>query len=146
MLENILTLPQAANKVNVVVSDFIYGPKNQATSALMNVNITDALATGEILPYYIWVIGPPAAVARYANEVVPATGATTQQAYFGLTFPRVPYAAVLTQVPAGNPLAPGGDGSISYGGAGISTNLEVDDVKKGVDFTVALDLRQLPAA
>jgi hypothetical protein len=181
MLENILALPNAADKVNVVISDFIYGPKNQATSALMNVNITDALATvtkkglavavlgetskfygtyhpavktplkqrplkGETLPYYIWVIGPPAAVARYVNEVVPATGATTQQAYFGLTFPRVPYAAVLTQVPAGSPLAPGGDGSISYGGAGVSTNLEVDDVSKGVDFTVALDLRQLPAA
>ncbi|RZK39586.1 MAG: hypothetical protein EOO61_07095, partial [Hymenobacter sp.] len=44
MLENILALPNAADKVNVVVSDFIYGPKNQATSALMNVNITDALA------------------------------------------------------------------------------------------------------
>jgi hypothetical protein len=181
MLENILTLPQAADKVNVVVSDFIYGPKNQATSALMNVNITDALATvtkkglavavlgetskfygtyhpavktplkqrplkGETLPYYIWVIGPPAAVGRYLNEVLPAPAAATQQAYFGLTFPRVPYEAVLTQVPASNPLAPGGDGSISYGGAGISTNLEVDDVKKGVDFTVALDLRQLPAA
>ncbi len=181
MLENILALPQAADKVNVVISDFIYGPKNQATSALMNVNITDALATvtkkglavavlgetsefygtyhpavktplkqrplkGENLPYYIWVIGPPAAVARYVNEVVPATGASTQQAYFGLTFPRVPYAAVLTQVPAGSPLAPGGEGSISYGGAGVSTNLEVDDVSKGVDFTVALNLRQLPAA
>lgn len=181
MLENILALPQAADKVNVIVSDFIYGPKNQATSALMNVNITDALATvtkkglavavlgetskfygtyhpavktplkqraleGKTLPYYIWVIGPPAAVGRYLNEVLPAPAASTQQAYFGLSFPKVPYAAVLTQVPAGSPLAPGGEGSISYGGAGVSTNLEVDDVSKGVDFTVALDLRQLPAA
>lgn len=181
MLENILALPQAADKVNVIVSDFIYGPKNQATSALMNVNITDALAPvtkkglavavlgetskfygtyhpavktplrqrplkGETLPYYIWVIGPPAAVARYVNEVLPAPTAATQQAYFGLSFPRVPYAAVLTQVPAGSPLAPGGEGSISYAGAGVSTNLEVDDVQKGVEFTVALDLRQLPAA
>ncbi len=181
MLENILALPQATDKVNVIISDFIYGPKNQATSALMNVNITDALAPvtrkglavavlgetskfygtyhpavktplkqrplkGETLPYYIWVIGPPAAAARYVNEVLPAGAATTQQAYFGLTFPQVPYAAVLTQVPAGSPLAPGGEGSISYGGAGVSTNLEVDDVQKGVEFTVALDLRQLPAA
>ena len=181
MLENILALPNAADKVNVVISDFIYGPKNQATSALMNVNITDALAAvtkkelavavlgetsrfygtyhpavktplkqralkGETLPYYIWIIGPPAAVGRYVNEVLPAAPATTQQAYFGLTFPKVPYAAVLTQVPAGSPLAPGGAGSISYGGAGVSTNLEVDNVKDGVDFTVALDLRQLPAA
>jgi len=181
MLENILLLPNAASKVNVVVSDFIYGPKNQATSALMNVNITDALATvtrkglavavlgetskfygtyhpavktplkqralkGETLPYYIWVIGPAAAVARYVGEVLPATGATTQQAYFGLAFPDVPYAAVLTQVAAASPLAPSGEGSISYGGAGVSTNLGVSDVKRGVDFTVALDLRQLPAA
>lgn len=181
MLENILALPGAADKVNVVVSDFIYGPKNQATSALMNINITDALAVvtkkglavavlgetsrfygnffpavktphkqvalkGETLPYYIWVIGPPAAVGRYLNDVLPPPTATTQQAYFGLTFPRVPYVAVLTQVPAGSPLAPSGDGSISYGGAGVSTNLDVSDVKRGVDFTVALDLRQLPAA
>jgi hypothetical protein len=181
MLESILALPQAADKVNVIISDFIYGPQNQATSALMNVNITDALAPvtrkglavavlgetstfygtyhpavktplkqrplkGETLPYYLWVIGPPAAVARYVNEVLPAAAATNQQAYFGLAFPKVPYAAVLTQVPAGSPLAPGGEGSISYGGAGVSTNLEVDDVQQGVDFTVALDLRQLPAA
>jgi hypothetical protein len=34
MLENILALPQATDKVNVIVSDFIYGPKNQVTSAL----------------------------------------------------------------------------------------------------------------
>ena len=181
MLENILALPGAADRVNVIVSDFIFGPKNQATSALMNVSITDALAPvtkkglavavlgetsrftgnffpavktprrqvavkGETLPYYIWVIGPAAAVGRYLNEVLPPTAATTQQAYFGLTFPRVPYAAVLTQVPAGSPLAPGGGGSISYAGAGVSTNLDVSDVKEGVDFTVALDLHQLPAA
>ncbi|WP_223652398.1 hypothetical protein [Hymenobacter psoromatis] len=181
MLENILALPGAADQVNVIVSDFIFGPKNQATSALMNVSITDALAPvtkkglavavlgetsrfygnffpavktphkqvamkGETLPYYIWVIGPAAAVGRYLNEVLPPTPATTQQAYFGLSFPHVPYAAVLTQVPAGSPLAPGGNGSISYDGKGVSTNLDVDGVKDGVDFTVALDLRQLPAA
>ncbi len=181
MLENILVLSHAADQVNVVISDFIYGPKNPSATALMSVNIAGALATvtkkglavavlgetsrfygnffpavktprkqvtlkGETLPYYIWVIGPAAAVGRYVNEVLPATSVTTQEAYFGLTFPRVPYAAVLTQVPAGSPLVPGGDGSISYGGAGISTNLDVSDVKRGVDFTVALDLRQLPAA
>ncbi|QKG53880.1 hypothetical protein [Hymenobacter sp. BRD67] len=181
MLENILALPGAADKVNVITSDFIYGPKNQATSALMNVNITDALATvtkkqlavavlgetsrfygnffpavktphkqvvlkGESMPYYIWIIGPAVAVARYLNEVLPAPSAATQQAYFGLAFPSVPYAAVLTQVPATSPLAPGGGGSISYSGAGVSTNLDVSSVKQGVDFTVALDLRQLPAA
>ena len=181
MLENILALPGAADKVNVIVSDFIFGPKKQSDSALMNVSITDALAPvtkkglavavlgetsrfsgnffpavktprrqvavkGETLPYYIWVIGPPAAVGRYVNEVLPAAAAAAPQAYFGLTFPRVPYAAVLTQVPAGSPLAPGGEGSISYDGAGVSTKLDVSDVTQGVDFTVALDLRQLPTA
>ena len=181
MLENILARPGAADKVSVIVSDFIFGPKKQSDSALMSVSITDALAPvtkkglavavlgetsrfsgnffpavktprrqvavkGETLPYYIWVIGPPAAVGRYVNEVLPPTPAATPQAYFGLTFPGVPYAAVLTQVPAGSPLAPGGEGSISYDGKGVSTKLDVSDVTQGVDFTVALDLRQLPAA
>jgi hypothetical protein len=181
MLENILALPQATERVNVVISDFVYGPQDPTKAALINVNIAGALTPvtkkelavavlgetskfygnffpvvktpqkqralkGETLPYYIWVIGPPTAVARYVNEVLPTTSATTQEAYFGLRFPKVPYAAVLTQVPAGSPLAPGGAGSISYGGAGVSTNLDVSGVKGGVDFTVALDLRQLPAA
>lgn len=181
MLQNILATPGAANKVNVVVSDFIYGPKNPAAAALMDVNITGALATvskqrlavavlgetsvftgtfhpavknpkekvplkGATLPYYIWVIGPPAAVGRYLNEVVPSANTKTQQAYFGLSFPKVPYTAVLTQVAATSPLAPGGNGSVSYGGAGISTKLDVYGVKQGVEFTVALNLNQLPAA
>jgi len=183
MLENILAQPNATQKVNVVVSDFIYGPQRQADVAVMGVRITDALAAatkkqlavavlaetsafygtfhpavktpkeriplkGEIRPYYIWVIGPAAAVGRYLNEVAPAADPKTQQAYFGLSFPKVPYAAILTQVPATSPLAPAseGSGSISYAGAGVSTNLEVSDVKAGVDFTVALDLKQLPAA
>ena len=181
MLESILALPHAAERVNLVVSDFIYGPQDPTAAALISVNIAGALAPvakkglavavlgetsrfygnffpavktprrqvavkGETLPYYIWVIGPPAAVGRYLNEVLPPPTAATQQAYFGLTFPRVPYAAVLTQVPAGSPLAPGGNGSISYDGKGVSTKLDVSDVTQGVDFTVALDLRQLPAA
>lgn len=181
MLENALALPGAPTKVTVLVSDFIYGPDKPSDVALMNVRITDALATatkqqlavavlgetsrfagtyfpavktprrqqtlkGETLPYYLWVLGPPAAVGRYLNEVLPATGAAPQQAYFGLNFKQVPYAAVLTQVPAGSPLAPSGEGSISYAGAAASTSLEVSDAKDGVDFTVALNLSQLPAA
>jgi hypothetical protein len=101
---------------------------------------------GATLPYYLWVMGPPAAVGRYLNEVVPASANSAEQAYFGLNFKQVPYAAVLTQVAAGSPLAPSGEGSISYAGAQASTSLEVSDVKEGVDFTVALDLSQLPAA
>ncbi|MBC8085583.1 MAG: hypothetical protein H7Z21_20485 [Hymenobacter sp.] len=180
MLENILALPNAAGKVNVVVSDFIYGSANKATSANMAVRITDALAavtkqqlavavlaetsgfygsfhpavktprpiiplTGEARPYYVWVLGPAAAVGRYLNEVLPPADTKPRHAYFGLSFAQVPYAAVLTQVPAASPLAPGGEGSVSYAGAGVSTKLEVSDVEEGVDFTVALNLRQLPA-
>lgn len=181
MLENILAQPKAAEKVSVIVSDFVYGPENKAATGQMGVLITDALATvtrkqlavavlgetsafrgtfhpavktprrqvplsGEKLPYYIWVIGPAAAVGKYVNEVMPAPTAQTQQAYFGLSFPKVPYAAVLTQVPASSPLFPTGEGSISYASAGVSTNLEASDVKQGIDFTVALNLNQLPAA
>lgn len=183
MLENILAQPGADSRVNVIISDFIYGPQRPADIAVMDVRITDALLPvakkklavavlgetsaftgsfhpavkkprekvalqGAALPYYIWVIGPPAAVGRYINEVLPAASAKTQQAYFNLNFPAVPYAAVLTQVPATSPLVPTseGSGSISYTGAGVSTKLEVSDVKDGVEFTVALNLNQLPAA
>lgn len=181
MLEKTLALPGAADKVNVLVSDFIYGPEQKSDVALMNVRITDALAAatkkqlavavlgetsrfygtyfpavktprrqvplkGETVPYYLWVLGPPAAVGHYLNEVLPAGAAGEQQAYFGLNFKQVPYAAVLTQVPAGSPLAPSGDGSISYTGAQASTSLEVSDVQQGIDFTVAVNLSQLPAA
>ncbi|MGI4833195.1 MAG: hypothetical protein ACRYFK_07000 [Janthinobacterium lividum] len=181
MLEQTLALPGASDKVNVLVSDFIYGPDKQSDVALMNVRITDALATitkkqlavavlgetsrfagtyfpavktprrqvalkGETLPYYLWVLGPPAAVGRYLNEVLPASSSAAQQACFGLNFKQIPYAAVLTQVAAGGPLAPSGNGSISYAGAQASTSLEVSDAQEGVDFTVALNLSQLPAA
>ena len=37
---------------------------------------------GEKVPYYVWVIGPPAQVARYAAEVF--KNAPAQQAFFGL--------------------------------------------------------------
>jgi hypothetical protein len=170
MLENMLALPGAADKVNVVVSDFIYGPQDKSAIALMKVRMTDALATvskkqlavamlagtsrfhgtfhpavktpqkqlavaGQPLPYYVWVIGPPALVGRYLNEVTPGGGA--QQAFFGL---------VLTQVKAGSPLAPGGEGSVSFATGEPSTQLDVSDVQAGVEFSVALNLAQLPAA
>lgn len=181
MLENILLAPDAASKVNVVVSDFIYGPENKEDFALMTTRITDALAlvskkqlavavlgetsrfygnfypavkkspkgiplSGQAIPYYIWLIGPPAAVARYLHEVMPAPGPAVQQAYFGLSFPKVPYAAVLTGLPAGSKLAPGGEASVSYTTAQASPELDVQDVKKTAEFTVALNLEQLPAA
>ncbi len=101
---------------------------------------------GQALPYYIWLIGPPAAVARYLREVLPAPGPAVQQAYFGLSFPQVPYAAVLTGLPAGSQLAPGGAASVSYTTAQASPELDIEGVKKTAEFTVALNLEQLPTA
>jgi hypothetical protein len=179
MLENMLALPGATDKVNVVVSDFIYGPQDKSAIALMKVRMTDALATvskkqlavamlastsrfhgtfhpavktpqkqlavtGQPLPYYVWVIGPPAQVGRYLNEVTP--GGEAQQAFFGLALPKVDYTAVLTQVKAGSALAPGGEGSVSFATGEPSTQLDVSDVSQTVEFTVALNLAQLPAA
>ncbi|RFP66260.1 hypothetical protein D0N36_04375 [Hymenobacter lapidiphilus] len=101
---------------------------------------------GTTMPYYIWVVGQPAAVGRYLNEVLPEPGPKTPQAYFGLTFSAVPAVAILTQVPATSPLFQGGGGSVSYAGGGVSKKLDVDGVKQGVEFSIALNLDQLPAA
>lgn len=98
------------------------------------------------LPYYIWVVGPPAAVARYVRTVLPAPAPSVQQAFFGLSFPALPAAAVLTGLPAGSPLAPSGNASISFAGATASRMLDVEDARQGGEFTVALNLSQLPAA
>lgn len=99
-----------------------------------------------VMPYYIWVVGPPAAVGRYLNEVLPEPSPKASQAYFGLTFSAVPAVAVLTQVPATSPLFQGSGGSVSYAGGGVSKKLDVDNVKQGAEFSVALNLDQLPAA
>ena len=99
---------------------------------------------GQPMPYYVWVIGPPAAVGRYLNEVTP--GNEAKQAFFGLALPKVPATAVLTQVPLSSPLAPSGEGSVSFATGQPSAELEVSDVKDGVEFTVALNLAALPAA
>lgn len=99
---------------------------------------------GERIPYYIWVIGPPAQVGRYLAQVPKSLPA--EQAYFGLSFPRVPYGAVLTGLPAGSPLMTGGEGSVSQTNLSSATALDVEDVKKRVEFTVGLNLSELPAA
>lgn len=95
------------------------------------------------LPYYAWVVGPPAAVARYLGTVLPADAAGGQQAFFGLSFPATPAAVVL---PASGPLAPSGEASISFAGATASRALDVQNARQGAEFTVALNLSELPAA
>ena len=99
---------------------------------------------GEKVPYYVWVVGPPALVGRYLSEV--ATGLPAEQAYFGLRFASVPFAVVLDGLPPGSPLAPAGGASVSYAGAKASPELDIEDVRQTAEFTVALNLARLPAA
>ena len=99
---------------------------------------------GEKIPYYIWVVGPPALVSRYLKQVAKSLPPT--QAYFGLRYPAVRYGAVLAGLPPGSKLGTSGDGSVWLTGSKDPTNLEVEDVAKTVEFTVGLDLSQLPNA
>ena len=99
---------------------------------------------GEKIPYYIWVVGPPALVSRYLKQVAKSLPPT--QAYFGLRYPAVRYGAVLAGLPPGSKLGTSGDGSVWLTGSKDPTNLEVEDVAKTVEFTVGLDLSQLPIA
>lgn len=181
MLTTVLSRPDAAREVSVIISDFVYGAENKASSSQLTNLIKVALVPvrrqnlavavlGEVsrfegtfhpavitpvtkrvlkdghLPYYIWVVGPPAAVARYVRTVLPRSAPAVQQAYFGLSFPNTPAGAVLTGLPAGNALAPSGDASISFAGATASRSLDVEDARKGGEFTIALNLSQLPLA
>ena len=181
MLTTVLSRPEAARGVSVIISDFVYGAENKASSSQLTNLIKVALVPvrrqnlavavlGEVsrfegtfhpavitpvtkrvlkdghLPYYIWVVGPPAEVARYVHTILPSPAPEVQQAYFGLSFPGTPAAAVLTGLPAGSALAPTGDASISFAGATASQSLDVEDARKGSEFTVALNLRKLPVA
>jgi len=99
---------------------------------------------GERVPYYAWVVGPPDQVSRYLAAVVKNPPA--EQAYYGLTFRSIPAGAVLTGLPAGSPLLPGGGGSVMQATLNSATALDIEDVKSGVEFTVGLNLSQLPEA
>ena len=94
-------------------------------------------ANGEKVPYYVWVIGPPALVARYTAEVF--RNAPAQQAFFGLKTPTPAFAPVLTKL-TDVKLKP--SGSVYGEGKGLTLNVSDDPS----DFSVGINLKELPTA
>lgn len=92
---------------------------------------------GEKVPYYVWVVGPPALVARYTAEVF--KNAPAQQAFFGLKTPAPAFAPLLVRL-TDTKLKPAG--SIYAEGNGLTLNVSDDPA----EFTVGLNLHELPAA
>ncbi|MDQ2794751.1 MAG: hypothetical protein M3Y12_12205 [Bacteroidota bacterium] len=93
---------------------------------------------GEKVPYYVWVIGPPAQVARYAAEVF--KNAPAQQAFFGLKTNTPAFAPLLTKLTDQKLKSSGG--TVYAENNGLTLNPSDDPV----DFSVGLDLKGLPAA
>ena len=93
---------------------------------------------GEKVPYYVWVIGPPAQVARYAAEVF--KNAPAQQAFFGLKTSTPAFAPLLTKLT--DPKLKSSGGTVYAENNGLTLNPSDDPV----DFSVGLDLKGLPAA
>jgi len=93
---------------------------------------------GEKVPYYVWVIGPPAQVARFAAEVF--RNAPAQQAFFGLKTGTPAFAPLLTKLT--DPKLKSSGGTVFGEGKGLSVDVSDDPV----DFSVGLDLAGLPAA
>ena len=172
MLEGILNMPQAAQGVSVVISDFIYGPARKSDFSQLPNLIRTAIAPvsqrqlavavfgeashfygsyfpavktpvakrtlqGEKVPYYVWIIGPPALVARYAAEVFKS--APAQQAFFGLRTSPPAFAPLLTKL-TDPKLKP--SGSVYAEDNGLTMKVSDDPV----DFSVGLNLKDLPAA
>jgi hypothetical protein len=173
MLEGILALPQATEQVSVVISDFIYGPARKSDFSQLPNLIRTSIApvsrqqlavavfgetshfygsyfpavktpvqkrtlNGEKVPYYVWVIGPPAQVARYAAEVF--RNAPAQQAFFGLKTSTPAFAPLLTKLT--DPKLKSSGGTVYAENNGLTLNPSDDPV----DFSVGLDLKELPAA
>ena len=172
MLEGILNRPKAGEEVSVVISDFIYGPARKSDFSQLSNLIRTSIAPvsqkqlavavfgeasrfygtyhpavktpipkrtlkGEKVPYYVWVIGPPAQVARYAAEVF--KNAPAQQAFFGLKTTAPAFAPLLTKLT--DPKLKSSGGTVFSEGNGLSVDVSDDPV----DFSVGMNLKQLPA-
>ena len=93
---------------------------------------------GEKVPYYVWVIGPPALVARYAAEVF--REAPAQQAFFGVKTSPPAFAPLLTQLT--DPKLKSGGGSAFM----LNEVLNLDASDDPVEFSIGLNLAGLPRA
>ncbi|MCI1186658.1 hypothetical protein MON38_04455 [Hymenobacter sp. DH14] len=174
MLEGILNRPKAGEEVSVVISDFIYGPARKSDFSQLPNLIRTSIApvnrqqlavavfgetshfygsyfpavktpvqkrtlNGEKVPYYVWVIGPPAQVARYAAEVF--RNAPAQQAFFGLKTSTPAFAPLLTKLT--DPKLKSSGGTVY---ADNDKSLALNPSDDPVDFSVGLDLKELPIA
>ena len=93
---------------------------------------------GEKVPYYVWIIGPPAQVARYAAEVF--KNAPVQQAFFGLKTKTPAHAPLLTKLT--DPKLKSSGGTV-YEQNGV---VNLDASSDPVEFSLGLNLAGLPAA
>ena len=95
------------------------------------------------IPYYIWLIGTPKQISRVARAYLPNPPA--QQVHVGLTYPGLTVGALLEFLPPASPLEPGGEKS---GGSAWpdQEKVAVTKVEEGVEFSIGLDLHQLPSA
>ena len=93
---------------------------------------------GEKVPYYVWVIGPPAQVARFAAEVF--KDAPAQQAFFGLKTRTPAFAPLLTKLT--DPKLKSSGGTVYGENNGLTLNPSDDPV----DFSLGLDLKEMPLA
>ena len=82
-------------------------------------------------------------MSKYLGQVIKSLPPV--QAYFGLNYRNIPCGAVLSGLPPGGKLGPAGGGMVMLTNPSDPTRLEVENVAETVEFTVGLDLRQLPA-
>ncbi len=93
---------------------------------------------GDYVPYYLWVMGPPAQVAQF-HERVWGAQAPAQQVFFGMEYPAPAYAVRLQPQlkPQGSALACT-DGKTCH-------SVEAKLAAGPAEFAVGLDLAALPA-
>ncbi|MFB9862062.1 hypothetical protein [Rufibacter immobilis] len=96
---------------------------------------------GEEIPFYIWVIGKQQAVQTVTNKVLRSLPA--QQAYFGFSYPSVPFSAILKS----NTFRPAGVVYCTSRTAEVCTSVNLSPEKEEpVEFTIGLNLKDLPAS
>ncbi|MBJ6118924.1 hypothetical protein JAO76_12010 [Pontibacter sp. BT310] len=106
--------------------------------AVKKPEIRRSLNGGEI-PYYIWVIGKQEDVQVVTNKVL--RNLPAQQAYFGFEYESIPYSALLKE----KAFKPAGVVYCSSRNADPCTSVNLQPEKKEpVEFTIGLDLSQLP--
>ncbi|GAB2536954.1 hypothetical protein [Rufibacter soli] len=96
---------------------------------------------GEEIPYYIWIVGPQQEVQVVMNKIL--RNLPAQQAYFGFQYPNVPFSAVLKA----SQFKPMGLVYCTNRTAQACTSVNLrPEPKEPVQFTIGLDLSQLPAS